>query len=89
MGHSQEHQGEVTAPEAPTLVKEQPPRDMRAWQWILLSGGVLFATILLALDNTVVANLQPQIVEALGEISKFPWINVNYSLGAVATGLLW
>ena len=79
----------ATAPEATVLVQERHPRDMKTWQWILLSGGVLFATILLALDNTVVADLQPQIVEAFGEFSKFPWINLNYSLGAVGTGLLW
>ena len=75
--------------EATTVLEESNPRNMKTWQWFLLSGGVLFATVLLALDNTVVADLQPQIVDAFGEISKFPWINVNYSLGAVGTGLLW
>ena len=65
------------------------PRRMKAWQWLVLSTTVLLATLLLALDNTVVADLQPQIVDALGEISKFPWINLTYSLGGVATSLLW
>lgn len=83
------HHGVIEPTEEIVPVQDIPPRDMRTWQWILLSGGVLFATILLALDNTIVANLQPQIVEAFGEISKFPWINLNYSLGAVASGLLW
>ena len=79
----------TNAAEATVLVEEIHPRDMKPWQWILLSGSVFFATTLLALDNTVVADLQPQIVEAFGEYSKFPWINLNYSLGAVVSGLLW
>lgn len=83
------HHGAITPTEAIVPIHDIPPRDMHVWQWVLLSGGVLFATVLLALDNTIVANLQPEIVEAFGEIQKFPWINVNYSLGAVASGLLW
>ena len=79
----------TAASESTVPVEESHPRDMKTWKWVLLSGGVLFATILLALDNTVVADLQPQVVDAFGEISKFPRINVNYSLGAVGTGLLW
>ena len=29
------------------------------------------------------------IVDALGEISKFPWINVSYALGNGASGFFW
>ena len=43
---------------------------MKPWMWFLLSSAVFFATLFLALDNTVVADLQPQIVEALGEIKQ-------------------
>ena len=79
----------TNAAEATVTKTEPSPRGMKPWHWVLLSGAVFFATILLALDNTVVADLQPRIVETFGQISKFPWINVNYSLGAVGTGLLW
>ncbi|KAI9653106.1 MAG: hypothetical protein M1831_006190 [Alyxoria varia] len=68
---------------------DSSPRQMSGWKWVLISSTVLFATLLMALDNTVVADLQPRIVEALGEISKFPWINVSFSLGSVASSLLW
>ncbi|KAL9087211.1 MAG: hypothetical protein Q9159_003778 [Coniocarpon cinnabarinum] len=63
-------------------------RQMKGWMWFLLSSAVLFATLLMALDNTIVADLQPQVVEALGEINKFPWINHTFDLGSVSTGLL-
>ena len=87
--HSKGDGAVTNVSEATVLVEESHPREMKPWQWILLSGSVFFATTLLALDNTVVADLQPQIVEAFGEYSKFPWINLNYSLGAVVSGLLW
>ena len=57
--------------------------------WFLLTTSVLFATLLMALDNTIVADLQPQVIEALGEINKFPWVNHTFDLGSVGTGLLW
>ena len=65
------------------------PRDMKSWQWLLLSASVLFSTLLLALDNTVVADLQPQIVETFSDISKLSWVNVNFSLGAAGSAFLW
>ncbi|KAI9662152.1 MAG: hypothetical protein M1831_002848 [Alyxoria varia] len=64
-------------------------RRMKTPVWIVVSGAVLFSTLLMALDNTVVADLQPQIVEALGEINKFPWINPSFTLGSVGSALFW
>lgn len=65
------------------------PRQMKTWAWLLLSPSLFFANLLINLDSTVVADLQPQILEALGEISKFPWINQTYSLGVAAASLMW
>lgn len=79
----------ATMSEAPVSMENSSLRDMKTWRWILLSASVLFSTLLLALDNTVVADLQPQIVDTFVEISKFPWINVNFSLGAAGSALLW
>ena len=72
-----------------TSSENNPPRPMKPWVWFRLSSAVLFATLLLALDNTVVADLQPQIVDELHDVSKFPWINHSFDLGSVGTGLLW
>ena len=73
----------------PVPSNEILPRQMRTWQWILLSSGILFANVLVNLDSTVVADLQPQILAALQEVSKFPWINPTYSLGNVGSSLMW
>lgn len=80
---------ELPAEALDSVSEALPPRQMKAWVWFLLSSAVLFATLLLALDNTIVADLQPQVIEALGEINKFPWINHTFDLGSVGTGLLW
>ena len=87
-----EYEGRPTgaAPsEAGVREDSNTPRDMKPWQWLLLSGSVLFSTLLLALDNTVVADLQPQIVETFSDISKLSWVNVNFSLGAAGSAFLW
>ena len=78
----------LQSPQNGERVQEQSPK-MSLWRWVTVSGAVLLATVLLALDNTVVADLQPQIVGALGETSKFPWISVTFSLGAVGSSLSW
>ena len=50
---------------------------------------MLVAETQTAYDTTVAANLQPTIIAALKEVSKFPWINVTYSLANGSSCLLW
>nr|POE61029.1 efflux pump patc [Quercus suber] len=42
---------------------------------------------LYALDNTIVATIQPAIIEDLGHIEKLPWLSVTYQLGSFALDL--
>ena len=58
-------------------------------RWRILCACLLLAETQAALENTITANLQPVIIDTFGEISKFPWINITYSLGGAATCLLW
>lgn len=57
--------------------------------WVVLCSSLLLAEMQAALDTTMTANLQPTIINTFGEIAKFPWINVTYSLGMGGTCLLW
>ena len=68
---------------------DQPPRKLKRLPWILLSGSMLLAEMQSALDSTLTANLQPDIVRDLGQISKFPWINVAFSLASASSCLTW
>ena len=70
-------------------VQEAPPRDMKTVVWILVAASVFSATFLFALDNTIVADVQPNIIEDFGEVTKLPWISVAFPLGAVAMNLIW
>jgi hypothetical protein len=57
--------------------------------WVVLCSSLLLAEMQAALDSTMTANLQPTIINTFEEISKFPWINVTYSLGMGGSCLLW
>ena len=71
--------------------EEVNPRNtlMSPCRWAVLCFSMFIAMIQAALDSTITADLQPTIIDSLGEISKFPWINVTYSLGLGGSCLLW
>ena len=67
---------------------EAPPR-ATGIRWFLIVLAILSSTFLFALDNTIVADVQPQIVARFASIEKLPWLSVAFLLGAVATNLIW
>ncbi|KAF3061498.1 putative transporter C3H1.06c [Daldinia childiae] len=66
-----------------------PVRKLKPMSWFFVVFSLLAALFLFALDNTIVANIQENIIYTLGGIEKLPWISVAFALGAVATNLLW
>lgn len=70
---------------------DRPPRSasLSTLGWVVLCSSMLVAMLQAALDSTITANLQPTIIETFGEIAKFPWINVTYSLGLGGSCLFW
>ena len=70
---------------------KRSPRDasLTSLRWVVLCSSMLVAIMQAALDSTITADLQPAIINTFGEISKFPWINLLYSLGQGSTCLLW
>lgn len=70
---------------------QRSPRSasLTSLSWVILCSSLLLAELQAALDSTMTANLQPKIINTFGEISKFPWINVTYSLGMGGSCLLW
>ena len=72
------------APEA-----EKPPRDIEGWKWGLVVLAILSSTFLFALDNTIVADIQPAIVLHFNDIRNLTWLAVSFLLGAAATNLIW
>ncbi|KAI1662265.1 putative MFS drug efflux transporter [Daldinia decipiens] len=68
---------------------DPPVRKLKPMSWFFVVFSLLAALFLFALDNTIVANIQENIIYTLGGIEKLPWISVAFALGAVATNLLW
>ena len=68
---------------------QTPPRDVHGVKWILLVLSILSSTFLFALDNTIVADIQPAIIERFGSIDKLPWLSVSFLVAAAGTNLVW
>lgn len=60
----------------------------RIW-WSILCFSMLVAEMQASLETTMTADLQATVIHTFGEVSKFPWINVTYSLALGASCLLW
>lgn len=80
---SNKDQGETSSPEPEPKADEQV-RPVTGVKWVLAYLSILSTVLLFAIDGTIVANIQPDIIDALGEVDKFPWIGVAISLGTVA-----
>ena len=68
---------------------ENPPRTVSGLRWGLVVFSILSSTFLFALDNTVVADVQPAIVSTFGEIEKLSWLSVAFLLAVASTNLAW
>ncbi|KAK3339652.1 putative MFS drug efflux transporter [Lasiosphaeria hispida] len=80
-----EKHGEATEITSP----DEPPRTITGVKWALAMAAVLSSIFLYALDNTVVAAVQPIIVAEFGSIDKLPWLSVAFLLSATATNMVW
>ncbi|KAI9883460.1 MAG: hypothetical protein M1823_004772 [Watsoniomyces obsoletus] len=68
---------------------ESPVRTITGVKWFLVCSSILSSIFLFALDNTIVADVQPKVIERFNSIEKLPWLSVAFLLGAVATNLTW
>jgi hypothetical protein len=57
--------------------------------WIAVVFSILSATFLYGLDQTIVANIQPAIVNRFDSMDLLPWIPVAFLLGAASSNLFW
>ena len=69
--------------------EELPPRDISGLKWALVVLSILSSTFLFALDNTIVADVQPVIVKHFNSVGKLIWLSVAFLIGAASTNLIW
>ena len=52
-------------------------------------AGILSSTFFFALDETIVADIIPDIVEHFGAVEKLPWVSVILLLASAGTINFW
>ena len=70
----------------------EPTGQVRAvpgFERFLTVSAVLSSTLLDTLDQTVVAGVQPEIVDKFGEIEELLWLPIAFLLATVSTNLIW
>lgn len=58
-------------------------------QWIIIVTTMMASTFLFSLDNSIVAEIQPAIIQSLGGVEKLGWLGVSFVLGTLATIIFW
>jgi hypothetical protein len=67
----------------------QTEHKLKGVSWFLVILVVLSPTFLYALDNTVMANVRPSIIDTFGHIDMLTWLSVSYPMGEVGANPLW
>ncbi|CAG8975977.1 hypothetical protein HYALB_00012312 [Hymenoscyphus albidus] len=63
---------------------EPSPRQIHGIKWAIAYTSILSSTFLFALDNTVMADVQPSILNRFGAIEQLPWLGVAFALGGIS-----
>ena len=81
---------EIDAPKGePRTVEELPPRDINGLQWTLVVSLILSSTFLFAVDNTIIAGIQPVIGTHFNAVGKLNWLSIAPLIGVAPTSLVW
>ncbi|KAF1348563.1 major facilitator superfamily domain-containing protein [Delphinella strobiligena] len=62
-------------------------RQIHGFSWFLVVVAVLFSMFMYSLDNTIVADIVPSIVNEFDSTTLLPWLSVGFMVGGVVTVL--
>ncbi|KAF5665737.1 ABC transporter [Fusarium circinatum] len=79
--------GDLAGSSAASL-HESGQRSIQGWRWAIAYAAMLSTTLLFAIDNTIVANIQPSIINDFGHLELMSWIGTGFALGTMFI-LLW
>ncbi|KAF2459785.1 major facilitator superfamily domain-containing protein, partial [Lineolata rhizophorae] len=73
-------------PSPPTGLQnaEKPVRDVHGIKWLIAVVTILTSTFFFAIDNTIVADIQPAILNTFGNVEKLPWLGTAFALGGIS-----
>ncbi|KAL4977126.1 major facilitator superfamily domain-containing protein [Aspergillus desertorum] len=69
--------------------QKEEVRKITGCKWILVVTAILSSHMLFALDNTIVANIQPAILNQFQEADMISWLAVGFTLCSSALVLPW
>ncbi|KAL6711553.1 hypothetical protein ACN47E_004487 [Coniothyrium glycines] len=72
---------------APEDKEVEETRKITGLRWFLFVVSTLTSIFVYSLDNTIVANITPIIVNELDAIEDLPWLSVGFMIGGMATVL--
>lgn len=87
--YSQDVVFSVEAKEHDNATTGVPAREIHGWKWVLVITAILSSIFLYALDATIVADIQPFIIQEFGGIEKLSWLSVAFLASASATNMVW
>ncbi|KAJ5369522.1 Major facilitator superfamily domain general substrate transporter [Penicillium cosmopolitanum] len=68
---------------------QQERREIGGWKWAVVVLAIYSSQFLFALDQTIVANVQPAIVGQFKSVDRLSWLSVAFLIGAAGTNLVW
>ncbi|CAI7588689.1 unnamed protein product [Penicillium pancosmium] len=68
---------------------QQEMREIGGWKWAVVVLAIYSSQFLFALDQTIVANVQPAIVGQFKSVERLSWLSVAFLIGAAGTNLVW
>ena len=77
--HLRDRQASKFPPLNPSLVAV-----LILWQWFLLMSAILLGLFLFALDNTILADIQPKIVTEFNSVDRVAWLAVAMMIPTLA-----
>ncbi|PON24158.1 major facilitator superfamily transporter [Trichoderma gamsii] len=77
------NEGSGISPENNKMIEQakEEQRIIRGWRWALAYTSLMSTVLLFALDNTIIATIQPTIVETFGDQTALAWVGVSFVLG--------
>lgn len=64
-------------------------RKLKGFSWFIVVVAILAPTFLYALDNTIMANVRPSIIDTFDRVDMLTWLSVSYPMGEVGANPLW
>ncbi|KAF2759881.1 MFS general substrate transporter [Pseudovirgaria hyperparasitica] len=73
---------------AKDLTEPTDERKIRGFKWVLIAVLILSNLLFYAVDNTIVAVIQPAIIKAFSNVQDLPWVSVGFTLPGSACALI-